>query len=273
MPMFKTSDGTNIFYKDWGAGPAVVFSHGWPLSSDAWDYQMQFMASNGYRVIAHDRRGHGRSDQTWHGNNMDQYVADLSELLEHLNVRNAVLVGHSAGGAEVARYVATCSVGRVSKAVLIGAVLPIMVKSPCNPNGTPLDVFEGMRRAILNDRSQFYMDLTLPFFGYNRPGAEVSEGVRKRFWLQGVMGGIKGQYDCIHEFSEVDYTQDLKRISVPTLLIHGDDDQIVPIDAASKRSAKLVSLAQLTIYPGAPHGLPMTHQHQLNSDLLAFIKL
>lgn len=272
MAIFKTSDGTHIFFKDWGTGPAVVFSHGWPLSADAWDAQMQYLASHGYRVIAHDRRGHGRSDQTWEGNTMDQYVADLAELLDHLDVRGAVLVGHSTGGGEVARYIGTRGAARVAKAVLVSAVPPVMVKSPGNPHGTPIEVFDGIRQSVLKNRSQFYLDLTLPFFGYNRPHAAVSEGVRQHFWLQGMLGGIKGQYDCIHEFSEVDYSEDLKRIPVPTLVIHGDDDQIVPIEAAGKRSAELVPDARLAIYPGAPHGLPITHQEQLNRDLLAFIK-
>jgi non-heme chloroperoxidase len=272
MSMFKTSDGTNIFYKDWGTGPAVVFSHGWPLSADAWDAQMHFLASNGYRVIAHDRRGHGRSDQTWHGNNMERYVADLTELLDHLEVRGAVLVGHSTGGGEVARYVATSGAGRTSKAVLVSAVPPLMVKSLRNPIGIPIETFDGIRRAVLQNRSQFYMDLTISFFGYNRPNANLSEGVRRHFWLQGMMGGIKGQYDCIHEFSEVDYTHDLKRIAVPTLVIHGDDDQIVPFEASGRRSAELIPHARLTIYYGAPHGLPITHADLLNRDLLTFIK-
>jgi non-heme chloroperoxidase len=261
-----------LFYKDWGHGQPVVFSHGWPLSADAWDAQMHYLASQGFRVIAHDRRGHGRSDQTWQGNNMDQYVADLAELLDHLDVRNAALVGHSTGGGEAARYVATRGATRAAKLVLVSAVPPIMVKSPQNPAGTPIEVFNGIRQSVLQNRSQFYKDLTLPFFGYNRPSAKVSEGIREHFWLQGMMGGIKGQYDCIHEFSEVDYTPDLTRIQVPTLVIHGDDDQIVPIDASGKRSAELVSNARLKIYPGAPHGLSITHHDQLNQDLLAFIK-
>lgn len=272
MSTFTTSDGTKLFYKDWGHGQPVVFSHGWPLSADAWDAQMHYLASQGFRVIAHDRRGHGRSDQTWQGNNMDQYVADLAELLDHLDVRNAVMVGHSTGGGEAARYVATRGAARAAKLVLVSAVPPIMVKSPQNPAGTPIEVFDSIRRSVLQNRSQFYKDLTLPFFGYNRPSANVSEGIREHFWLQGMMGGINGQYDCIHEFSEVDYTPDLARIQVPTLVIHGDDDQIVPIDASGKRSAELVSNARLKIYPGAPHGLPITHQGELNQDLLAFIR-
>lgn len=240
MSTYTTRDGTKIFYKDWGAGQPVVFSHGWPLSADAWDAQMQFLASNGFRVIAHDRRGHGRSDQTWDGNNMDQYVADYAELLDHLDVRKAVLVGHSTGGGEVARYIGARGAARVAKAVLISAVPPIMVKSEANPKGAPIEVFDGIRKAVLAARSQFYKDLTLPFFGYDREGAKTSEGVREHFWLQGMMGSLKGQYDCIHEFSEVDYTEDLKRIPVPTLVVHGDDDQIVPIEASGLRSADIV---------------------------------
>ncbi|QSY97985.1 alpha/beta hydrolase (plasmid) [Rhizobium bangladeshense] len=271
MPYIKTKDGTNIFYKDWGSGRPVVFSHGWPLSADAWDSQMQFLADRGFRVIAHDRRSHGRSDQTWHGNNMEQYVSDYSELLEHLDVRDAVLVGHSTGGGEVARYIGTRGTARVRKAVLVSAVPPLMLKTDANPNGTPLDVFDSIRKSVLDDRSQFYKDLTLPFFGYNREGARVSQGVREAFWLQGMLGGIKGQYDCVHEFSEVDYTDDLSKMTVPTLVIHGDDDQIVPMEAAGRRSAEIAPQATLKVYPGAPHGLPVTHQDDLNRDLLDFI--
>lgn len=273
MATYTTKDGTRIFYKDWGSGPPILFSHGWPLSADAWDGQMLFLAANGYRVIAHDRRGHGRSDQTWHGNTMAQYVADYAELLDHLQLKDAVLVGHSTGGGEVAKYIGTHGNARVSKAVLVSAVPPIMLRSESNPSGTPIDVFDGIRKSVLSNRSQFYRDLTLPFFGYNRPSAAVSEGVREHFWLQGMMGGIKGHYDCVHEFSEVDYTEDLKRISVPTLVVHGDDDQIVPIAAAGIRSAEIVPHATLKVYPGAPHGLPVTHQDQLNQDLLDFIRL
>lgn len=272
MPSFITQDGTPIFYKDWGSGQPVVFSHGWPLSADAWDAQMLFLASNGYRVVAHDRRGHGRSGQPWHGNNMDQYVADYAELLDRLDLRDAVLVGHSTGGGEVVRYIGTHGSARVAKAVLVSAVPPLMLKTEQNPDGTPIDVFDTIRQAVQVNRSQFYKDLTLTFFGYNRPSAAISEGVREHFWLQGMMGSIKGQYDCIHEFSEVDYTEDLKRISVPTLVIHGDDDQIVPIKAAGMRSAEIVPDARLEVYEGAPHGLPITHADRLNRDLLGFIR-
>jgi non-heme chloroperoxidase len=272
MSTFKLSDGTELFYKDWGSGPVVVFSHGWPLSADAWDAQLHFFASHGYRVIAHDRRGHGRSSQTWQGNDMNRYVADLAELLDHLDVRDVTIVGHSTGGGEAARYAAGPGAGRVAKLVLVSAVPPVMVKSAGNPNGTPLAVFDGIRQSVLENRSQFYLDLTLPFFGYNRPEAKVSEGVRQHFWLQGMAGSIKGQYDCIHEFSEVDYTEDLRRIRVPTLVVHGDDDQIVPIEASGKRSAELVPGARLKIYAGAPHGLPVVCADQLNRDLLDFIR-
>ncbi|MBE9606229.1 alpha/beta hydrolase [Acetobacteraceae bacterium H6797] len=272
MPTFKLSDGTRIFYKDWGSGQPVIFSHGWPLSADAWDAQMEFLGSYGFRVIAHDRRGHGRSDQTWDGNTMDQYVADYAELLDHLDVRNAVLVGHSTGGGEVARYIGSCGAGRVAKAVLVSAVPPLMLKTDANPDGTPLEVFDGLRKSLRENRAQLYRDLTLPFFGYNREGAQISEGVRQHFWLQGMMGGIKGQYDCVHEFSEIDYTGDLKRIPVPTLVVHGDDDQIVPIKAAGLRTAEIVPEATLKVYEDAPHGLPITHHQRLNRDLLEFIR-
>lgn len=272
MSTHNAKDGTRIFYKDWGSGSPVLLAHGWPLSADAWDAQMLFLAEQGFRVIAHDRRGHGRSGQPWSGNNMDQYVDDLAGLVESLDLQNLVVIGHSTGGAEVARYTARRSGGRVAKAVLVSAAPPIMVKSPANPNGTPLEAFDGIRKSVRENRSQFYKDLTVPFFGYNRTGASVSEGIREHFWLQGMAGSVKGQYDCIHEFSEVDYTEDLKRISVPTLVIHGDDDQIVPIAASGQKSAEIVPNAELKVYSGAPHGLPITHADQLNQDLLAFIR-
>jgi len=267
-----TEDGTRIHFKDWGTGPAVVFSHGWPLQGDAWEDQMIFLASNGYRVIAHDRRGHGLSSQPWTGNDMDTYADDLAELLNALDVKDAMLVGHSTGGGEVARYIGRHGSSRVAKAVLVGAVPPQMVVSPGNPNGLPMSVFDGIRSAVLADRSQFFKDLTLPFYGYNRPGAKVSEGVRDTFWAQGMQCGIKNAYDCIQQFSETDFTEDLKKIDVPTLFVHGDDDQIVPIDAAAKAAVKLVKNATLKVYEGAPHGLPTTHKDQLNADLLAFLK-
>jgi non-heme chloroperoxidase len=272
MSTIKTKDGTNIFYKDWGKGQPVVFSHGWPLCGDAWDGQMLFLGQHGYRVIAHDRRSHGRSDQTWDGNDMDTYADDLAALIDHLNLKDAVMVGHSTGGGEVAHYIGRHGSGRVAKAVLVGAVPPQMLKTEANPGGLPLEVFDGIRKGVFDNRSQFYQDLTLPFYGYNRPGAKVSEAVRESFWLQGMMGGVKGQYDCIKQFSEVDYTADLKRIDVPTLVIHGDDDQIVPIGNSGQLSAKIVKNATLKVYKGAPHGLATTHQDQLNQDLLAFIK-
>jgi len=267
-----TEDGTRIHFKDWGTGPAVVFSHGWPLQGDAWEDQMIFLASNGYRVIAHDRRGHGLSSQPWTGNDMDTYADDLAELLNALDVKDAMLVGHSTGGGEVARYIGRHGSSRVAKAVLVGAVPPQMAVSPGNPNGLPMSVFDGIRSAVLADRSQFFKDLTLPFYGYNRPGAKVSEGVRDTFWAQGMQCGIKNAYDCIQQFSETDFTEDLKKIDVPTLFVHGDDDQIVPIDAAAKAAVKLVKNATLKVYEGAPHGLPTTHKDQLNADLLAFLK-
>jgi non-heme chloroperoxidase len=272
MALFTTSDGTDIFYKDWGSGQPVLFSHGWPLTADAWDPQAMFLAQNGFRAVAHDRRSHGRSSQTWDGNHMDRYADDLAELIEHLDLRDLILVGHSTGGGEVAHYVGRHGTARVAKLVLVGAVPPLMVKTPDNPKGLPLDVFDGIRDGTYGDRSQFFRDLTMPFFGYNREGAKVSEGVRESFWLQGMMGGLKGQYDCIHEFSEVDYTADLKRIDVPTLFIHGDDDQIVPIVAAALEGVKLVPGAQIKIYEGGSHGLPTTEQDSINADLLAFAR-
>ena len=267
-----TEDGTRIHFKDWGTGPAVVFSHGWPLQGDAWEDQMMFLASHGYRVIAHDRRGHGLSSQPWGGNDMDTYADDLATLLNALDIKEAMLVGHSTGGGEVARYIGRHGSARVKKAVLVGAVPPQMVKSATNPGGLPMEVFDGIRAGVLADRSQFFKDLTLPFYGYNRPGAKVSEGVRDTFWAQGMQCGIKNAYDCIKQFSEVDFTEDLKKIDVPVLVVHGSDDQIVPIDAAGKASAKIIKNAKLVIYEGAPHGLPTTHKDKLNADLLEFLQ-
>jgi non-heme chloroperoxidase len=266
------ADGTVIHYKDWGSGQPVVFSHGWPLQGDAWEDQMFFLASHGYRVIAHDRRGHGLSSQPWSGNDMDHYADDLAALIAHLDLKNAVLVGHSTGGGEVARYLGRHGSRRVAKAVLVGAVPPQMVKSPTNPNGLPMEVFDGIRKGVVEDRAQFFMDLTLPFYGYNRPNAKPSQGIRETFRNQGMQCGIKNAYDCIKQFSETDFTADLKKIDVPTLVVHGDDDQIVPIDASGRAAAKLLKKGTLLVYEGAPHGLPTTHKHRLNDDLLAFIK-
>ena len=265
-------DGTVIHFKDWGTGTPVVFSHGWPLQGDAWEDQMMFLASHGYRVIAHDRRGHGLSSQPWQGNDMDTYADDLAALLDTLDIKGATLVGHSTGGGEVAHYIGRHGEKRVAKAVLVGAVPPQMVQSPTNPGGLPMSVFDGIRAGVLADRSQFFKDLSGPFYGANRPGSKVTQGQRDTFWLQGMQCGIKNAYDCIKEFSEVDYTADLKKITVPTLVVHGSDDQIVPIDAAGKASAKIIKNAKLIIYEGAPHGLPTTHKDRLNEDLLAFIK-
>ncbi|MBB3265762.1 non-heme chloroperoxidase [Azospirillum sp. OGB3] len=272
MSTISTKDGTRIFYKDWGSGQPVVFSHGWPLSADAWDGQMLFFGQQGYRVIAHDRRSHGRSDQTWSGNHMDQYADDLAELLDALDVRDAVMIGHSTGGGEVARYIGRHGTGRVAKTVLVGAVPPIMLKTAANPGGLPMEVFDGIRKGTYDDRSQFFLDLTMPFYGFNRDGAKVSEGLRQFFWLQGMMAGIKGAYDCIQQFSETDFTEDVKKMALPTLFIHGDDDQIVPIDAAARRAVEIAPQATLTVYEGAPHGLTATHQDRFNADVLAFIK-
>ncbi len=273
MSTFTTQDGTEIYYKDWGTGPIVTFSHGWPLSSDAWEAQMFHLASNGYRVIAHDRRGHGRSSQPWDNNHMDQYADDFAELLDKLDVKDAVLVGHSTGGGEVARYIGRHGTKRVRKAVLMGAVPPIMVKTDKNPGGIPLEIFDGFRKAYLADRSQFFLDIASgPFFGFNRPGTKVSQGLIQSWWMQGMSSGHKNAYDSIKAFSETDFTEDLKKIDVPTLILHGDDDQIVPIADSALLSAKLIPNATLKIYPGGTHALGDTSKDQVNADLLAFIK-
>jgi len=272
MSTITTHDGTQIHYRDWGSGQPVVFSHGWPLSADAFEDQMFFLASKGYRCIAHDRRGHGRSSQPWNGNDMDTYADDLAELLDTLDVRDAVLIGHSTGGGEVTRYIGRHGTSRVAKAVLISAVPPLLLKTTANPAGTPIEVFDQLRAAVLADREQFWKEFSLPFFGYNRPGAKVSEGVRESFWLQCTMAGFPASYLCIKAFSETDFTEDLKKFDVPTLIIHGDDDQIVPIAASALRSSKLVKDATLKVYKGAPHGLCTTHKDQANADLLEFIQ-
>ena len=272
MNTITTKDGTDIYFKDLGKGQPIVFSHGWPLSSDAFEDQMFFLVSHGYRCIAHDRRGHGRSSQPWQGNDMDTYADDLAELIKVLDLKDAIHVGHSTGGGEVARYIARHGTKRVAKAVLIGAVPPLMLKTSANPGGLPMDVFDGIRAGVQADRSQFFKDLTMPFYGYNRPGAKVSEGVRNSFWLQGMMAGFPACYFCVKAFSETDQTEDLKKFDVPTLIIHGDDDQIVPIADSAMLSAKLVRNATLKVYKGAPHGLCTTRKDQVNEDLLAFIQ-
>jgi non-heme chloroperoxidase len=274
MATITTKDGTTIFYKDWGTKDAqpIVFSHGWPLTADDWDGQMMYFGQRGYRVIAHDRRGHGRSTQTWDGNDMDTYADDLAVLTEKLDLKNAIHVGHSTGGGEVARYIGRHGTKRVGMAVLISAVPPLMLKTDKNPTGAPISVFDGLRTAYLANRAQFYRDITLPFYGYNRPGAKISEGIREHWWLQGMLGGVKAGYDCIKAFSETDFTEDLKKFDVPTLIMHGEDDQIVPIVAAGPLSAKLVKGSVLKTYPGFPHGMPTTNADQINADLLAFIQ-
>lgn len=273
MSMITTKDGTQLYYKDWGSGQTIVFSHGWPLSSDSWESQMLFLASNGYRCIAHDRRGHGRSSQPWSGNEMNTYADDLSELIEKLDLKNIVLIGFSAGGGEVARYIGRHGTKRLDKAALISAVPPLMLKTSGNPKGLPIKVFDGIRASAMADRSQLYQDLAGgPFFGFNRTSTKVSQGMIDWFWLQGMRAGHKNTFDCIKAFSETDFTDDLKKFDVPTLIIHGDDDQIVPIDAAALASAKLVKNSILKIYKGAPHGLTETHKEKLNADLLYFLK-
>ena len=272
MSKVKTRDSTKIFYKAWGAGQPIVFSHGWPLSGDAWDSQMLFFGQRGYLVIAHDRRGHGRSDQPWDGYTMEQFGDDLADLINALDLRNAVLVAHSMGGGEVSKYISRHGTSRLAKVVLVSAVPPLMVKTAANPHGTPLAAFDAIRKALAENRAQFFKDVTLPFFGYNREGAKVSEGIREFFWLQGNLAAIKAVYDCVKQFSEIDFTEDLKKFDVPTLIVHGDDDQIVPIEASAHLSSKIAPQATLKVYAGAPHGLPITHQEQLNADLLAFIK-
>jgi len=275
MGTFTTKDGVQIYYKDWGPrdGEPVVFSHGWPLSADSWEAQMLFLAEHGYRTIAHDRRGHGRSSQPWDGNDMDHYADDLAQLLEHLDIQGASLFGFSTGGGEVARYIGRHGTQRVKKAGLISAVPPLMLKTDANPGGLPKDVFDGLRAASIADRSQLYQDLAGgPFFGFNRPGAKKSQGMIDSFWVQGMQGGHKNTFDSIKAFSETDFTEDLKKFDVPTLILHGDDDQVVPIDAAARASAKLVKNSKLVVYPGAPHGLTDTHKEKLNKDLLDFLK-
>jgi len=272
MATITTNDGTTIFYKDWGTGQPIVFSHGWPLSADDWDGQMLHFGNLGYRVIAHDRRGHGRSDQTWGGNDMNTYADDLAELFEKLDLKNAIMVGHSTGGGEVARYLGRHGTKRVVKAALISAITPLMLKTEKNPLGTPVEVFDGLRAALAANRPQFYIDITLPFYGYNRPGAKISEGIREHWWLQGMVGSVKAHYDCIGVFSETDTTEDLKKIDIPVLVMHSEDDQIVPIAAAGPAAAKLLKHATLKVYKDLPHGMPATHADIVNAELLTFFK-
>jgi non-heme chloroperoxidase len=272
MPTITTKDGTQIYYKDWGTGQAVVFSHGWPLSADAWEDQMIFLADRGFRCIAHDRRGHGRSSQPWNGNDMNTYADDLATLVEKLDLKNAIHVGHSTGGGEVARYISRHGTKRVAKAVLIGAVPPLMLKTAANPKGTPIEAFDKIRAAVLADRSTFWKELALPFYGFNRPGAKTSQGLIDSFWLQGMLAGHKAVYDCIKAFSETDQTEDLTKFDVPTLILHGDDDQIVPIADSAMLSSKIIKGATLKVIPGAPHGMCSTLKNEINAELLAFFK-
>ena len=272
MGTITTTDGTQIFYKDWGAGRPVVLSHGWPLNADAWDDQMWFLASRGLRCIAHDRRGHGRSSQPWTGNDLDTYADDLSALMEALDLRDAVMIGHSTGGGEVARYLGRYGTKRVAKAALVSAIPPLMLKTAANPGGLPIEVFDGIRAGLIADRSQYYRELAAPFYGANRPGSKVSQGATDAFWMWSMQAGIAGAYQCIKAFSETDLTEDIKQIDIPTLVLHGDDDQIVPITDSALLSSKLIRKATLKVYPGAPHGLMATHRDQFNSDLLSFIQ-